>query len=150
MSKTKSTHDSKGIAEHSGDHGSLWKAFNKLLHRCPKCTCLISHGSWRIKWNWIQIKQNYSLLGKHNDFVFEHQSGCCATEPGYAGDIGAIEIWLIDLFIDLHAVCGRMSTLAIMGHYGRHLANSYTVALSAPAWSFLYCCSSEHIQLVFH
>ena len=31
-----------------------------------------------------------------NDFAFEHRSGCCATEPGYAGDIGAIEIWLID------------------------------------------------------
>ena len=27
-----------------------------------------------------------------DDFVFEHRSGCCATEPGYAGDIGAIEI----------------------------------------------------------
>ena len=27
-----------------------------------------------------------------NDFVFEQQSGCCATERGYAGDIGAIEI----------------------------------------------------------
>ena len=31
-----------------------------------------------------------------HDFAFEHRSGCCATEPGYAGDIGAIEIWLID------------------------------------------------------
>ena len=27
-----------------------------------------------------------------NDFAFEHRSGCCATEPGYAGDIGALEI----------------------------------------------------------
>ena len=27
-----------------------------------------------------------------NDFAFEHRSGCCATEPGYARDIGAIEI----------------------------------------------------------
>ena len=24
------------IAEHSGDHGSLWKAFNNILHHCPK------------------------------------------------------------------------------------------------------------------
>ena len=32
---------------------------------------------------------------------FEHRSDCCATEPGYAGDIGAIEIWLSDL------QCGR-------------------------------------------
>ena len=36
MSKAKSTHYSKIIAEHSDNHGSLWKAFNKILHRCPK------------------------------------------------------------------------------------------------------------------
>ena len=30
------------------------------------------------------------------DFVVEHQFGCCATEPGFAGDNGVIEIWLID------------------------------------------------------
>ena len=36
-----------------------------------------------------------SLLMLRNslkDFAFEHRSGCCATEPGYAGDIGATEI----------------------------------------------------------
>ena len=41
----------------------------------------------------------YCLLMLRNslkDFAFEHRSGCCATESGYAGDIGAIEIWLID------------------------------------------------------
>ena len=32
------------------------------------------------------------LLMLRNDFAFEHRSGCCATEPGYARDIGAIEI----------------------------------------------------------
>ena len=32
------------------------------------------------------------------DFAVEHQFGCCATEPGFTGDIGAIEIWLIDWF----------------------------------------------------
>ena len=36
MSKAKSAHYSKTIAEHSGDHRSLWQAFNKILHRCPK------------------------------------------------------------------------------------------------------------------
>ena len=36
MSKEKSAHYSKGIAEHFGDYGSLWKAFNKILHCCPK------------------------------------------------------------------------------------------------------------------
>ena len=33
---SKSAHYSKIIAEHSGDYGSLSKAFNKILHRCPK------------------------------------------------------------------------------------------------------------------
>ena len=32
------------------------------------------------------------LRNSLNNFVFEHQSSCCATEPGYTGDIGAIEI----------------------------------------------------------
>ena len=36
MSKAKSAHYSKIIAEHSGNYGSLWKAFNKILHRFPK------------------------------------------------------------------------------------------------------------------
>ena len=35
MSKAKSAHYSESIAEHSGDRRSLWKAFNKILHRCP-------------------------------------------------------------------------------------------------------------------
>ena len=39
-----------------------------------------------------------------NNFVFEHRSGCCATESGYAGDIGAIEIWLIDWLTDLLSI----------------------------------------------
>ena len=30
------------------------------------------------------------------DFAHGPRFGCCATEPGYAGDIGAIEIRLID------------------------------------------------------
>ena len=48
----------------------------------------------------------YCLLMLRNslkDFAFEHRSGCCATEPGYAGNIGAIEIWLIDWLIHLFA-----------------------------------------------
>ena len=36
MSKAKSADYSKIIVEHSGYHGSLWKAFNKILHCCPK------------------------------------------------------------------------------------------------------------------
>ena len=40
------------------------------------------------------------LRNSLNDFAFEHRSGCYATEPGYAGGIGAIKIWLIDWSID--------------------------------------------------
>ena len=36
MSKENSAHYSNIIAEHSGDHRSLWQAINKILHRCPK------------------------------------------------------------------------------------------------------------------
>ena len=36
MSKAKSANHSKIIAEHSGYHLSLWQAFNKIVHRCPK------------------------------------------------------------------------------------------------------------------
>ena len=35
MAKAKSAHFSEVIADHSGDHRSLCKAFNKILHRCP-------------------------------------------------------------------------------------------------------------------
>ena len=34
-SKAKSAPYCNIIAEHSGDHRSLWKAFNKILNRCP-------------------------------------------------------------------------------------------------------------------
>ena len=30
------------------------------------------------------------------DFAVEHWFGCRATEPGFTGDIGTIEIWLMD------------------------------------------------------
>ena len=36
ISKAKSAHYCKIIAEHSGDCGSIWKAFSKILHRFPK------------------------------------------------------------------------------------------------------------------
>ena len=36
MSMAKPAHYSKIIAEHSGDHRSLWKAFNKILHSYSK------------------------------------------------------------------------------------------------------------------
>ena len=36
MSKAKSDQYSKITAEHCSDHRSSWKAFNEILHRCPK------------------------------------------------------------------------------------------------------------------
>ena len=33
------------------------------------------------------------------DFAVEHWVGCRATEPGFPGDIGAIQVWLIDWLI---------------------------------------------------
>ena len=33
--------------------------------------------------------------------MMDRYAGCCATEPGFAGDIGAIEIWLIDVLYDV-------------------------------------------------
>ena len=35
------------------------------------------------------------LQNSFNDFVLEHRSGRCTTEPGYTGDIGAIEFYLL-------------------------------------------------------
>ena len=35
-----------------------------------------------------------------SNFTVEYRFGCRATEPGFPGDIGAIEIWLIDWSID--------------------------------------------------
>ena len=36
------------------------------------------------------------------DFAVEHWFVCRATEPGFAGDIGDIEIWLIDRLICIY------------------------------------------------
>ena len=40
-----------------------------------------------------------TLLNCFIDFAVEHWFGCRVTEPGYTGDIGATEIWLIDWLI---------------------------------------------------
>ena len=48
-----------------------------------------------VKWPSSNLLRNFFL-----DFVVEHWFGCRATQPGFAGDIGAIEVWLIDWLID--------------------------------------------------
>ena len=40
-----------------------------------------------------------------HDFAVEHLSGCRDTEPAFAGDIGAIEIWLIDWLTEACLAC---------------------------------------------
>ena len=45
------------------------------------------------------------------DFAIEHQFGCRATEPGFAGDIGAREIWFIDWLIPFHTFMDRSWTM---------------------------------------
>ena len=72
----------------------------------------------------------YCLLMLRNDFsdfAFESRSGGCATEPGYAGDIGAIESWLIDWlkyvinFAGLYSDClgyGQLNWLGILSLSG--------------------------------
>ena len=45
----------------------------------------------------------HSLLMLRNcflDFAVAHWFGCCATEPGFAGDIGSLEVWLMDWLIE--------------------------------------------------
>ena len=54
MSKAKSAHYSKIIAEQSGDHRSLWQAFNKISHRCPKMY-LPDHSSITALANYFQL-----------------------------------------------------------------------------------------------
>ena len=47
------------------------------------------YGKWLIIYNKI-------ILDRFTDFAVERQFNCHATEAGFAGDIGTIEIWLID------------------------------------------------------
>ena len=46
---------------------------------------------------------NRDAISKQNcflDFAVEYWFGCRATDPGFAGNIGAIEVWLIDCLIN--------------------------------------------------
>ena len=78
----------------------------------PPAVCLFSHFSC----NLLEASEDTSWSGLHPtdtsrpdgslmlqncfiDFAVEHWFGCRATEPGYVGHIGAIEIWLIDWLI---------------------------------------------------
>ena len=61
------------------------------------------------------------------DFAVEHWFGCHATEPGFAGDIGAIKVWLIDWLIDwdkdLDIVEKLMGVVSLPRITGLNIAN---------------------------
>ena len=81
------------------------------------------------------------LRNSLNDFVFEHRSGCCATEPGYAGDIGAIEIWLIDWLIRIplnllqHFIISSPYAITHLGLSTFQIATVYVYSIRFPS-----CC----------
>ena len=76
----------------------------------PPAVCPFSQFSWYLQeifedislWfglSPIDTVTPHGLLMLRNcfvDFAVEHGFGCRATEPGFAGDIDAIEVWLID------------------------------------------------------
>ena len=57
---------------------------------------LISHHLFINYVFYLCIYYNCLLINFSCSSAFEHWFGCRATEPGCAGDIGAIEVWLID------------------------------------------------------
>ena len=70
------------------------------------------------------------------DFAVEHWFGCRATEPGFAGDIGAIEVWLIDWFLWkwLHFYRSRIPTLYLP-------SPTFCIWNCARHWQWDTCCS---------
>ena len=55
---------------------SFWLGLSPLHHGTP---------------DGLLMLRNYLI-----NFAVEHWFSCCTTKPGFAGDIGALEIWLID------------------------------------------------------
>ena len=93
------------------------------------------------------------LRNDFNDFAFEHRSGCCATESGYAGDIGAIEIWSIDWLIIGPSSSSELSVNRVIGNISSELQyppNSYKQCVANPnhhrtdslPQKYLYCIPS--------
>ena len=87
-------------------HHLVSTAGTQIIHQThddlflPKVWIIHYHAnSWPIHHRWPVMLQSCFI-----DFAVEHRFSCCANEPGFAGDIGAIEIWLIDWLIDLHRI----------------------------------------------
>ena len=88
------------------------------------------------------------LLSCFTDFAIEHWFGCCTTEPGFARNIGAIEIWLIDRLIDItDKSCGfvvcRCGGAALVPAFPRPSLSQWYVCTNVPAWVELKCLSQS-------
>ena len=71
---------------------------------------------WHIYIACCRLRCPHGLLMLWNcflDFAVEYWFGCHATEPDFAGDIGAIEPWLIDWLID----CVGQGIALLCGNY---------------------------------
>ena len=86
--------------------------FNCYLQETPEDTSL------RLGLSPLGTGTPDSLLMPRNcfiNFAVEHWFGCHATEPGFAGDIGAVEIWLIDTAVNCkHVILRRKGLIYIM------------------------------------
>ena len=65
------------------------------------------------------------------DFAVEHWFGWCATESGFAGDIGAIEVWLIDWLMSFVLVSVRYIIEWMSFAWNIILFTLYTTPLSS-------------------
>ena len=69
------------------------------------------------------------------DFAVEHRFSCPATEPGFAGDIGTIEIWLNDYFFKQHTgtsgLCPSRSPTQVPNTFSRIREKDYTLEYSS-------------------
>ena len=65
---------------------------------------------WLVLWNCFM------------DFAVEHQVGCCATEHGFAGDVGSTKIRLIDWLIGtISLVCRGQNHISHLNPCLNHL-----------------------------
>ena len=95
------------------NHGWCWYYHLNCVCTCvpekrrlPRNTRLDLLLYFRNNFPFIMSLKYYNILHLHtdltmlqncfSDFAVEYQFDCCATESSFAGDIGAIEIWLID------------------------------------------------------
>ena len=82
MSEAKSAYYSEIIAEHSGDHRSLWKAFHKILHRCSPSWSFLY---WRLasKFSSLFTKENF-----YHSCVFLWLMFACAESSSFQEGLG--------------------------------------------------------------